>query len=292
MRMPDALLSMGRPHDSRAAEPASDATRPDAASLRFRRYRVEPRARRLIRDGHELALGSRAFDLLLALLRARGQVVSKSEITRQVWPDTLVDESNLRFQIGALRHALGEDRDLIKTIPGRGYLFVSQVDPAEPIPVGPETSCSPLPDPDGRTLADRDRAVAIIEDDPETREALEGLLQSAGMQVDSYVSVQAYTQNRSSPPSCLVLDVLLPGQSGLDFQAELNRSGVRMPIIFISGHADVHMGVEAMKAGAFDFLTKPVRYRDLLTAITLALSETDPRHVRSLHQNINPPYES
>ena len=101
------------------------ASRPrPGAVLTFGRYEVELRARRLLRDGRAIALGSRAFDVLIALLSARGRVVPKRDIMRTVWPDTQVDESNLRFQIAALRHALEDHRDYIKTISGRGYFFV------------------------------------------------------------------------------------------------------------------------------------------------------------------------
>ncbi len=94
-----------------------------ASPLTFRRYRVYPTARRVLLGDRDLALGGRAFDLLVTLLRARGKVVSQTEIIRQVWPLTTVNDSNLRFQVAVLRKALGSDRDVIKTIPGRGYLF-------------------------------------------------------------------------------------------------------------------------------------------------------------------------
>jgi DNA-binding winged helix-turn-helix (wHTH) protein len=97
---------------------------PGGQELCFGDFRLVPAARLLLRRGVPVPLGSRAFDLLHALLQARGAVVSKEEIVRQVWPTTIVDESNLRFQIACLRKALGEQRDLIKTVPGRGYLFV------------------------------------------------------------------------------------------------------------------------------------------------------------------------
>jgi len=94
--------------------------------LTFRRYRVYPSARRITAGEREIALGGRAFDLLVALLRARGKVVSQFEIVRQVWPSTTVDSCNLRFQMGVLRRALGPDRDVIKTVRGRGYLIVEE----------------------------------------------------------------------------------------------------------------------------------------------------------------------
>jgi DNA-binding winged helix-turn-helix (wHTH) protein len=97
------------------------------SEIRFRRFRLLPHCRVLLCDGRAVELGSRAFDLIHLLASSRGQVVSKDEIVSRVWPTTVVDECNLRLQVTKLRKALGEDRDLIKTIPGRGYLFAADV---------------------------------------------------------------------------------------------------------------------------------------------------------------------
>jgi RNA polymerase sigma factor (sigma-70 family) len=124
------------------------------------------------------------------------------------------------------------------------------------------------------TVADREAEamVAIIDDDPDIREALRGLLRSVGLDVELFASVQEFlASTRPDLPGCLVLDVRLPGRSGLDLQDELAKANVHLPVIFISGHADVAMSVRAMKAGAVGFLTKPVRDQDLLDAIQLAL---------------------
>lgn len=96
----------------------------DRKPIAFRRYVLLPGARSLLRDGSPVTIGARAFDLLLVLLRARGNIVGKREIVKYVWPSTLVDEGNLRFQMATLRKILGDDRDLIKTVTGRGYLLV------------------------------------------------------------------------------------------------------------------------------------------------------------------------
>ena len=98
-----------------------------AEKVRFGRFCVVPGARQLLADGRPVSLGSRAFDLLVVLLNARGTVVSKDEIVNYVWPSSTVEESNLRFQMAALRRALGEDRDVIKTVSGRGYLLAAEV---------------------------------------------------------------------------------------------------------------------------------------------------------------------
>jgi FixJ family two-component response regulator len=114
--------------------------------------------------------------------------------------------------------------------------------------------------------------VVVIDDDQSVREALQGLLQSVALPVELFSSVREFLDsNRLDAPGCLVLDVRLPGQSGLDFHADLVKANVPLPVIFISGHADVPMSVKAMKAGAVEFLTKPVRHQDLLDAIHRAI---------------------
>jgi FixJ family two-component response regulator len=91
--------------------------------------------------------------------------------------------------------------------------------------------------------------------------------------VETYASVQGFVDSESSGSvGCLVLDVCMPGHSGLDFQANMIKAGLKVPIIFISGHADVHMSVRAMKAGAVEFLTKPVRHEELLSAINAVMA--------------------
>jgi FixJ family two-component response regulator len=116
--------------------------------------------------------------------------------------------------------------------------------------------------------------VIVVDDDESVREALQGLLRSVGLQVVVFGSVPEFlAADLSCSPRCLVLDVRLPGQSGLDLQAELAKAGVSLPIIFITGHGDIPMSVRAMKAGAVEFLTKPFRDQDLLDAIQVALSQ-------------------
>ena len=114
--------------------------------------------------------------------------------------------------------------------------------------------------------------VFIIEDDREIREALCGLLRSVGLQAEAFASVQEFKERwHSDVPGCFILDVRLPGRSGLDFHADLVRSNANAPVIFISGYADVPMSVRAMKAGAIEFLTKPVRHQDLIEAVQVAI---------------------
>ena len=116
--------------------------------------------------------------------------------------------------------------------------------------------------------------VVVIDDDPAVREALGSLLRSVGLQVKLLASVVDFLHaGRPEAPACLVLDVRLPGQSGLDFQRELAAANTHLPIIFITGHGDIPMSVQAMKAGAIEFLTKPFRDQDLLDAIQLGIAK-------------------
>ena len=115
--------------------------------------------------------------------------------------------------------------------------------------------------------------VVVIDDDPAIREALGSLLRSVGFDVKLLASVSDFLKTgRPEGPTCLVLDVRLPGQSGLEFQRELSRSSIQLPIIFITGHGDIPMSVQAMKGGAIEFLTKPFRDQDLLDAVHLGLA--------------------
>ncbi len=120
--------------------------------------------------------------------------------------------------------------------------------------------------------------VFVVDDDASMRQALARLLQSVQLRVEVFASPQEFLQSeRPNVPSCLVLDVRLPGLSGLDFQAELAKADVRIPIVFITGHGDIPMTVRAMKAGAVDFLAKPFRDQDLLDAVTAAIQRDQKR---------------
>lgn len=117
--------------------------------------------------------------------------------------------------------------------------------------------------------------VYVIDDDDAVRDALSGLFRSVGLHVELFASASQFLQGKlPETPSCLVLDIRLPGVSGFDFQAHLAKSNIQMPIVFMTGHGDVPMSVRAMKAGAIDFLTKPFREQDMLDAVFGAL-ETD-----------------
>ena len=114
--------------------------------------------------------------------------------------------------------------------------------------------------------------VFVIDDDSSVRSSLKFLLSTVGLQVETFESADTFLRRKAPDiPSCLVLDVRLPGLSGLDFQRELARRNIYIPIVFLTGHGDIPMSVRAMKAGAVEFLTKPFRDQDLLDAVRVAL---------------------
>ena len=121
-------------------------------------------------------------------------------------------------------------------------------------------------------MTDERAAVFVVDDDASMRRALDSLFRSVGLEVYLYASAQEFMRaTRADVPGCLVLDVRLPGMSGLTFQQELAKAGIALPVIFITGHGDVPMTVRAMKAGAADFLTKPFEEQALLDAVDAAI---------------------
>ncbi len=123
-----------------------------------------------------------------------------------------------------------------------------------------------------RSMPERDALVFVVDDDPSIRDALQELIGSVGVRVQTFGSAKEFLESqRPDAPACLVLDVQMPGLSGLDLQRELAQAGVQLPIIFITGHGDIPMSVRAMKAGAVEFLTKPFHHQDLLDAVRQAI---------------------
>jgi FixJ family two-component response regulator len=115
--------------------------------------------------------------------------------------------------------------------------------------------------------------VYVIDDDFSVRESIEGLLETAGLRSECFETVETYLQTEpSTGPSCLILDISLPGISGIEFQKQLREAGSRIPIIFVTGHGDISTSVKAMKLGAVEFLTKPFFDQDLLDAVQQALA--------------------
>jgi DNA-binding winged helix-turn-helix (wHTH) protein len=156
--------------------------------LHFGDFMLKPSARVLLLRGKPVELGSRAFDLLVILLRRRGGIVSKEEIVSYVWPTTVVEESNLRFQMATLRRALGKWRDLIKTIPGRGYLFIADSDdPA----TGSDDEMHDHVDANRHRPSDAKPAVFLINEDVGVRNAICQLLRRFDVEVQPFSSLAA-----------------------------------------------------------------------------------------------------
>lgn len=281
----DSLVS---PSDARNIDFSEDRPADCRPAIHFRRFCVLPRARQVLLDGSPVEVGGRAFDVLMTLIEARGTVVTKREIITHVWPGLVVEEINLRVQISAIRRLLGKDRGILKTVPGRGYLFAEDVTMAKPLldarclapaseRISPTSKATPQRKPTAsRTIGSGEGvepAVVVIDDDKDVREGLQSLLRAVGLRAELFASPKDFLAKASTIyPQCFVLDVRLPGCSGLDFHDDLVKSNVRCPVVFISGHADVPMSVRAMKAGAIEFLTKPIRPQDLLDAVQLAIS--------------------
>jgi len=123
--------------------------------------------------------------------------------------------------------------------------------------------------------------VFVVDDDPSVRRAIKRLVESVGLRVELFGSAQEFLRSeRPDLPNCLVLDIRLPGMSGLDFQRDLAEAGIHIPIIFITAHGDIPMTVRAMKAGAVEFLTKPFRDQDLLDAIQQGLERDRTRRAQ------------
>jgi FixJ family two-component response regulator len=123
--------------------------------------------------------------------------------------------------------------------------------------------------------------VFVVDNDPASRRVIKRLVESVGLRVELFASAEEFRRNgHPNTPSCLVLDIRLPGISGLDFQRELVDSNIPIPIIFLTAHGDIPMAVRAMKAGAIEFLTKPFRHQDLLDAIQQALGRDRTRRAQ------------
>lgn len=146
-------------------------------------------------------------------------------------------------------------------------------------------------------MPEPDPIVFVVDDDPSIRDALDGLFRSVGLSSRYFASAQEFLQSsRPDVPCCLVLDVRMPGQSGLELQRELAEASQDIPIIFITGHGDIPMSVQAMKAGAIEFLTKPFRDQDLLDAIQLGFERNRAQRqqaaavaeIQDRHQSLTP----
>lgn len=229
--------------------------------------------REVFRDGAPVRLGSRAYDILASLLAAPNRLVTKQELIDAAWPDIVVEENNLQVHISGLRKALGLDRNLLETVPRRGY----RLNLLHSVPCSPVTAVTyPAPAP---ITAD----VHVIDDEPAVRAALVRQLRAFGIPAVGYASAEAFMQACSfDAPGCLLLDVRLSEGSGFDLQQELLRRDAPFPILFMTGYGTIELSVRAMKAGAEGFLTKPIGEAQLLDAVREAMSRARLRHAQSL----------
>jgi FixJ family two-component response regulator len=146
-------------------------------------------------------------------------------------------------------------------------------------------------------MKEQEPIVFIIDDDRQVRDGLHGLIRSVGLRAEAFASAQEFLQaKRPDAPACAILDVRMPGLSGLDLQLKLSEADMQLPIIFITGHGDIPMSVRAMKEGAHEFLTKPVRGQDLLDAVqkaiasdrSLRLERAELKEIRVRFQSLTP----
>jgi len=243
-----------------------------STAYRFGPFTVLPEERQLLRSGRPVRLSGHPFDILIALCRHPGEAVSKDSLAA-LWGEA-EQEGNLRLHMTALRKALDDGHAghrYIAHIPLRGYALVTPVTAVQEVThSGFEESTAVRKAHETATGADS--IVHIIDDDSSVRDSLDSLLRSVGIQTHAYGDATTFlSAHRPDVPSCIVLDIRMPGMSGLDFQAQLKQHHIQMPIVFMTGFGDIAMSVKAMKAGAVDFLTKPFRDQDMLDAIARAI---------------------
>lgn len=211
-------------------------------------------------DGRPLRVGGRAFEILSVLMQADGRIVSKDELITQVWPDTVVEENNLQVQISSLRKLLGE-KELIQTVPRRGYRLLKEREP----PLFHPTTPGPSASEDQQRIDPDSVQVFIVDDEAPVRTALSRLLRAEGIVHRIFASAEELlSADLDIGPACLLLDVSLPEATGLELQSALGRRGLPWPVIFMTGFGTIPMSVQAMKAGAVEFLTKPFNDGQLL----------------------------
>ena len=214
-------------------------------------------------DGRPLRVGGRAFEILSVLMQADGRIVSKDELITQVWPDTVVEENNLQVQISSLRKLLGK-KELIQTIPRRGYRLLKEREPPLFQPMVP----GPMASEEQATIDPDSVPVFVVDDEASVRTALSRLLRAEGIAHRIFASAEELLNaDLGVGPACLLLDISLPEATGLELQSALAQRGHPWPVIFMTGFGTIPMSVQAMKAGAVEFLTKPFNDSQLLDAL-------------------------
>lgn len=262
--------------------------------IRIGKAMVSLERREAFRDGQPIPLGGRAFEVLATLVRANGRVVSKDELFSQVWAGTVVEDNNLQVQVSLLRKWLG-DKQVIQTVPRRGYRLQADLAP-DALALGPGRSSYPLDshalEPDGDAVH-----VLVVDDDPSVRTALGRLLRAENIPHRLYASAEELLEQQwDNPYACLLLDINLPAASGLELQHALRRLDLPWPIVFMTGYGTIPLTVQAMRAGAFEFLTKPFDERQLLDlldavrarAVTAGRDWRQARQVRDKYQRLTP----
>ncbi|WP_212625428.1 response regulator [Pseudomonas sp. PP3] len=239
--------------------------------------------RRIVcRNGEPIPLSSRAFDILETLLRAGGSTVSKETLIASAWPKTVVEDNNLQVHICMIRKVLG-GKTFIQTVHRQGYRICIGDRPTAPLEaMSKSTVASRLaPMHDETTPTVEAQYVLIIDDDDRFRASIGRLVASVGLSHLSFSSAAEFLDTQiPDAPACLLLDVSLPGVNGLALQEILNQRGEWWPIIFMTGYGTIPMTVQAMKAGATEFLTKPFRPDALIEIVRASLGLATQQHRR------------
>lgn len=262
--------------------------------IRIGKAMVSLERREAFRDGQPIPLGGRAFEVLATLVRANGRVVSKDELFSQVWSGTVVEDNNLQVQVSLLRKWLG-DKQVIQTVPRRGYRLQADLAPDTSV-LAAGRAAYPL---DSHALEPAGQAVPVlvVDDDPSVRAALGRLFRAEDIPHRLYASAEELLEQQwDTPYACLLLDINLPAASGLELQRALRRLDLPWPIVFMTGYGTIPLTVQAMRAGALEFLTKPFDEYQLLTllgtvrarAVSAGREWRHARQVRDKYQRLTP----
>ncbi|WP_010212498.1 response regulator [Pseudomonas sp. R81] len=220
-------------------------------------------------NGTPVPLGCKAFDVLNALLTSPNRLLTKQELLDTVWPDTFVEENNLQVHVSSLRRLLKIDREVLETVPRRGYRLN--------VTLPPQVAITTVEPTDVRAEGDQP-TIYIVDDEISVRRALVSQLSSMGLRVEAYERADAFLENcRFSEPGCILLDMNLKRSSGLDLQAELQRRAAPFPIVFITGSGTIDLTVRAMRAGAQSLLVKPFGEQELMECVGEALAQAQRR---------------
>jgi DNA-binding response OmpR family regulator len=233
--------------------------------LQFGRFSLDPGEYRLLRDGRPLALSPRPFDLLVALTARAGQLVTREELLREVWKDTVVEQSSLNAAMSVLRQALGDDAaSLIETVPGRGYRFIAPVTPAD--------APAPLPAPGSTGPAVR---VLIVDDHAVVRMGVRALIERAG---GFQVIGEAGTLDEcgdlvhSRQPDLLVLDLMMGDEPSIDRIKAWRLAAPGLRVVVLSMHHEDAYARRALAAGAHGYVMKAEMLGELRSAIDAVIA--------------------